>query len=59
MGFVGLAGEAGLIAQASAVIDAMLSDSELASLASAAHMTYLPPQKPYVLDHLTFRDLAQ
>jgi ABC-type amino acid transport substrate-binding protein len=59
MGFVGLGSDPQLIAQASAAIDAMLKDGEPAVLAALAHMTYLPPREPYILDHLTMSDLAK
>jgi len=59
MGFVGLASSSQLIEQANAAIDAMLKDGELAALASAAHMTYLPPRQPYILDHFTMSDLTR
>jgi len=35
-------------------IEAMLKDGEFAAL---AHMTYLPPRQPYILDHLTMNNL--
>jgi ABC-type amino acid transport substrate-binding protein len=57
MGFVGLASGAQLIEQANAAIEAMLKDGEFAALAPRAHMTYLPPRQPYILDHLTVNDL--
>jgi ABC-type amino acid transport substrate-binding protein len=57
MGFVGLASGAQLIEQANAAIEAMLKDGEFAALAALAHMTYLPPRQPYILDHLTVNDL--
>jgi ABC-type amino acid transport substrate-binding protein len=57
MGFVGLANGAQLIEQANAAIEAMLKDGEFAALAALAHMTYLPPRQPYILDHLTVNDL--
>jgi len=59
MGFVGLSSDAPLIERASAAIEAMLKDGEAAALAPAAHMTYLPPRQPYILDHLTMSDLAR
>jgi ABC-type amino acid transport substrate-binding protein len=58
MGFVGLASASPLIEQANGAIDAMLKDGELAALAPAAQMTYLPPRQPYILDHLTMSDLT-
>ncbi len=59
MGFVGLSSEPRLIEQASAAIDAMLKAGEAAALAPPAHMTYLPPREPYILDHLTMSDLTR
>jgi hypothetical protein len=59
MGFVGLGSDSQLIEQASAAIDAMLKEGEPAALAAPAHMTYLPPRQPYILDHLTMSDLAR
>jgi ABC-type amino acid transport substrate-binding protein len=59
MGFVGLGSDSQLIEQASAAIDAMLKDGEPAALAAPAHMTYLPPREPYILDHLTMSDLIR
>jgi len=58
MGFVGLAGGSQLIEQANGAIEAMLKDGELAALAPLAHVTYLPPRQPYILDHLTMSDLT-
>jgi transposase len=58
MGFVGLASASPLIEQANGAIDAMLKDGELAALARAAQMTYLPPRLPYILDHLTMTDIT-
>lgn len=57
MGFVGLTTGSQLIERANAAIEAMLKDGELAALAPLAHMTYLPPRQPYILDHLTVHDL--
>jgi ABC-type amino acid transport substrate-binding protein len=59
MGFVGLSSDSHLIEQASAAIDAMLQDGEPAALAAPAHMTYLPPRQPYILDHFTMSDLTR
>jgi ABC-type amino acid transport substrate-binding protein len=59
MGFVGLSRDSQLIEQASAAIEAMLKDDEPAALASSAHMTYLPPRRPYILDHFTMSDLTR
>ena len=58
MGFVGLANASPFIEQASGAIEAMLKDGELAALAPAAQMTYLPPRQHYILDHLTMTDLT-
>jgi 2Fe-2S iron-sulfur cluster binding domain len=57
MGFVGLASGAQLIEQANGAIEAMLKDGEFATLAPLAHMTYLPPRQPYILDRLMMHDL--
>jgi hypothetical protein len=37
----------------------MLKDGEPSALAASAHMTYLPPREPYILDHLTMSDLTR
>jgi ABC-type amino acid transport substrate-binding protein len=58
MGFAGLASDSQLFERANAAINVMLGDGELAALAAVAHMTYLPPRQPYILDHLTMSDLA-
>jgi ABC-type amino acid transport substrate-binding protein len=59
MGFVGLAGNAPLLEQASAAIDEMLKAGEPAAMAQTAHATYLPPRQPFILDHLTMSDLGR
>ncbi len=59
MGFVGLTSEAGLIERTDAVLGAMLKDGEAAALAQAAHMTYLPPRQPYILEGISMSDLAR
>jgi len=59
MGFVGLASAAQLVEQANAAIDVMLKEGEIAALAPLAHMTYLPPRQPYILEHLTMNDLTR
>jgi len=59
MGFVGLASDPQLIERANAAIDGMLKSDELAAFAQAARITYLPPKQPYILDHLTWSDLAR
>lgn len=59
MGFVGLANAAPLIEQVNAALDDMLKAGEPASLALKAHMTYLPPRRPYILQGITMSDLAE
>lgn len=59
MGFVALASKASLIERVNAALDTMLDDGEPASFARAAHMTYLPPRQPDVLDSITMSDLAK
>jgi len=59
MGFVALTSEAGFVARANAALDGMLEAGEPAALALAAHMTYLPPRQPYVLDGISMSDLAK
>jgi ABC-type amino acid transport substrate-binding protein len=59
MGFVGLASDGQLLEQASVAIEAMLREGELPAFAAAAHITYLPPRQPYILDHLTMSDLTR
>jgi ABC-type amino acid transport substrate-binding protein len=58
MGFVGLANDTQLIERASAAIDDLLKHDEPASFALAAHMTYLPPRNPYILDGIRMKELA-
>ena len=57
MGFVGLAAGSQLIEWASRAIETMLKDGELAALAARAHVAYLPPRQPYILDYLTMTDI--
>jgi hypothetical protein len=57
IGFVGLGSDPGLIAQVNRAIETLLAKDELAPLARDAGMTYLPPRRPEVLEHLTVRDL--
>ena len=57
MGLVGLANAADLIARADAALGDTLGDGEAAALARAAHMTYLPPRQPYILESISMRDL--
>jgi hypothetical protein len=52
-------GDAGLIDRVNAALEGMLEDGEAESLAVAAHMTYLPPRQPYVLDGFRIGDLAK
>jgi Bacterial extracellular solute-binding proteins, family 3 len=59
MGFVGLASAADLIARADLALGDMLKDGEAAALAQTAHMTYLPPRQPYILEGISMRDLAK
>ena len=59
MGFVGPASDAGLIDRVNAALEGMLEDGEAESLAVAAHMTYLPPRQPYVLDGFRIGDLTK
>lgn len=59
MGFVGLATAAPLIERVNAALDGMLKSDEPASFASAAHMTYLPPRQPFILDDITVSDLMK
>jgi hypothetical protein len=59
MGFVGLSTKAALIERVNKVIEDMLAEGEVAPLAEAAGLTYLPPHQPEVLEHLTLRDLRE
>jgi ABC-type amino acid transport substrate-binding protein len=59
MGFVGLDSEAALIAEVNRALDDMLAQDAVAPLAAAAGMTYLPPRRPEVLEHLTLRELRE
>jgi len=59
MGFVGLATAAPLIERVNDALDEMLKSDEPASFASAAHMTYLPPRQPYILDDISVSDLTK
>jgi hypothetical protein len=56
MGFVGLAEKAVLIEQANPAIENMLKDGEASSLARLARMTYVPPRRPYILEHVVHTD---
>jgi ABC-type amino acid transport substrate-binding protein len=59
MGFVGLSTEQELIAQVDRAIAEMLHSGELAALARAAGVTYLPPREPNVASDPTFADLGR
>jgi len=59
MGFVGLTKEVSLIERTNAALEGMLKDGEPAALALAAHMTYLPPREPYILEGISMSDLAK
>jgi len=49
MGFVGLASEAGLVAEVSDALGEMLAAGELKAVARETHVTYVPPRAPDVL----------
>lgn len=57
MGLVGLSTEPDLIEQVNKAIEQLLAKDEIAPLAKANHLTYLPPQPPDILEHLTLTDL--
>lgn len=57
LGFVGLSTDTALIDQVSVAIEQLLAKDEIAPLAKANHLTYLPPQPPDILEHLTLTDL--
>jgi ABC-type amino acid transport substrate-binding protein len=59
MGFVGLANATPLIERANAALDDMLKSDEPAAFALAAHMTYLPPRRPYILEGISMNDLTK
>lgn len=59
MGFVGLTSEQSLVERATAALGDMLKEGEAAALAHTAHMTYLPPRQPDILDGITMSDLAK
>ena len=48
-GFVGLASDAGLIAEVNAAIGGMLAGGELPALAAAAGLTFVPPRPPDIV----------
>jgi ABC-type amino acid transport substrate-binding protein len=57
MGYVGLSNAAPLVDQVSKVIDDMLGKNDMAPLAQAAGLTYVPPRQPEIHDGFTLRDL--
>ncbi|HUH83687.1 MAG TPA: hypothetical protein VLX85_03710 [Stellaceae bacterium] len=59
MGFVGLSTEGALIEQVNDALGKLLEKDEIAPLAKANHLTYLPPTSPEILEHLTLADLRQ
>jgi ABC-type amino acid transport substrate-binding protein len=58
MGFVALSTEAALLERVNAALGEMLAAGELPALAEGAGMTYVPPGKPDVLEHISLRDLG-
>jgi hypothetical protein len=59
MGYVGLTSEMALIDQVNAVIADMLAKNEVAPLAAAVGLTYVPPRQPEITDEVTLRDLHE
>jgi hypothetical protein len=59
MGFVSLSTASGLIEKVNTAIEELLAKNEIAPLAQAEGLTYLPPHQPEILEHLTLRDLGQ
>ena len=59
MGFVGLASAVPLIERVNLALDDMLRSDEPAWFALAAHMTYLPPRRPYILEGISMNDLTK
>jgi ABC-type amino acid transport substrate-binding protein len=57
MGFVGLSTRLALIGRVNQMIEAMLHDGELSSLARSAGLTYLPPREPAILENLSLNEL--
>jgi hypothetical protein len=41
------------------IVQDTLKEGEAETLARAAHMTYLPPREPYILDRFLISDLAK
>jgi len=56
-GFVGLDGDAKLLADVDAALSEMLADGEIAALAPGAGMTYFPPQAPDVRKSILMSEL--
>jgi hypothetical protein len=56
-GFVGLARDAALLAKIDVALEAKLASGEIAALAPAAGMTYLPPRPPDVRKAVALGDL--
>jgi hypothetical protein len=59
MGFVGLSTAAALIDDVNRALGELLAKDEIASLARANHLTYLPPTSPEILEHLSLSDLRR
>ena len=59
MGFAGLASEAALIGEVDTAIAALLAANEIAPLAAAQGMTYVPPRQPEVRGAITLGELAR
>ncbi len=59
IGFVGLARDAGLLAEVDAALVAMLDNGEIGEIAPKSGMTYLPPRAPDVQKHILLGDLAR
>lgn len=57
MGFVGLSTDAQLIEDVNRALGQLIDKDEIAPLAKANHLTYLPPTSPEILEHLTIADL--
>jgi hypothetical protein len=57
MAYVGLSTEAALIARVDKVIEEMQAKDEIAPLARASGLTYLPPRAPEIVEDFTLSDL--
>jgi len=57
LGFVGLSTEAALIEQVDKAIEDLLAKDEIAPLAKANGLTYVPPTQPEILEHFNLTDL--